>query len=735
MDTRSDNPTLYHARTLTGLEQVLAAELTALGAENVCAEGRMVRFTANRRTLYAANLWCRTAIRILKPLGEFPAGNEDQLYEAVRNIDWAGWMPPTATLAVDASVWSSFTTHSLYVAQRVKDAVVDQFREKTGQRPSVDLKEPYLRIAVALTDNRVSIFVDSSGESLHRRGYRKATGEAPVNEVLAAGILSLSGWDGKTPVVDPMCGSGTFLIEAAMMARRIAPGLQRRSFGFQRWPDYAKPVFDSLVEAAMAAELPCVEVPLLGVEIDPQVASLARDNARRAGVDGDIRFEHGDFFLFEKIPGVSGTLVLNPPYDERMEVEHIGELYQAIGDRLKRRYGGWSAHVLTGNPEGAKRFGLRASRRTELWNGPIECRLLRFEMTAPAAAVSTGPAWRAPTKVSLSEAPAILDNPKWQAQIEAFSNRFKKVAKHYGKWAKRQGVSCYRIYDRDIPEVPLMIDLYGDRLHAGELERNHDRAPAEHDAWLKRMLREAAEALGVPANHAYLKRRKQQKGAAQYTPQAETGEVIEVEEGGHRFMVNLADYLDTGLFLDHRLTRAMVEKEAKGKDFLNLFAYTGAFTVYAAAGGALSTTTVDTSQTYLRWADRNLNLNRLAGPRHRLVRSDVVEYLENLSPRETFDLVVVDPPTFSNSKTTGRVFDIQKDHGALLRLVYARLRPGGTIFFSTNFRRFKFEAEPELVGAVAEEITHKTVPPDFERHKSHRCWRIGKPIMVGKIGS
>lgn len=729
METDADKPTLYHARTLTGLEDVLAEELIALGAEDVRAEGRMVRFMADRRVLYAANLWCRTAIRILRPLGEFAAGNEEQLYEAGRQVDWSQWMPSTATLAVDAAVRSSFTTHSLYVAQRIKDAIVDQFREKTGDRPSVDLREPYLRIAVALNENRISISVDSSGESLHRRGYRKATGEAPVNEVLAAGILALSGWDRQQPLVDPMCGSGTFLIEAAMMARQMAPGLQRRSFGFQRWPSYDKRIFDTLVEEAIAAELPEVSAPINGIDLDPEMTHIAKENARRAGVDENIQFTQGDFFEFNELPASPGTVVLNPPYDERMEVEHIGELYQAIGDRLKRRYGGWTAHVLTGNPEGAKRFGLRASRKTELWNGPIECRLLRFEMTARAAdsTESAGPAWRSPTKVSLVEEIVPIDNPKWQAQIEAFSNRFKKNAKHYAKWAKRQGVSCYRIYDRDIPEVPLMIDVYGDRLHAGELERNHERSPAEHDAWLKRMLRAAAEALGIPASHAYLKRRKQQKGTAQYMPQAETGEMIPVEEGGHKFLVNLADYLDTGLFLDHRQTRALVEKEAKDKDFLNLFAYTGAFTVYAAAGGAKSTTTVDTSQTYLKWADRNLTLNRLSGARNKLVRSDVLAYLEGLSPKENFDLAVVDPPTFSNSKTTGRVFDIQKDHGELLRLVYAHLRPGGTIYFSTNFRRFKFEAEPDLPGAVIEEITHKTVPPDFERHKSHRCWRIQRP--------
>jgi 23S rRNA (guanine2445-N2)-methyltransferase / 23S rRNA (guanine2069-N7)-methyltransferase len=728
MDSSADKLSLYYARTLTGLEEGLARELVAVGAQNVQPEGRAVRFQADRRVLYAANLWCRTAIRILKPLGEFPAADEDQLYASVQKIAWAEWMPATGTLAVDAAVRSSFTTHSLYVSQLAKDAIVDQFRERTGKRPSVDLKDPGLRIAIALNENRLQVFTDSSGESLHRRGYRRATGEAPVNEVLAAGILMLAGWDGKTPLVDPMCGSGTFLIEAALMARRMAPGLQRRSFGFQRWPDYDRKIFDSLVEEACTAELDSVEVPLLGIEIDPQVAQIARDNARRAGVDADIRVEQGDFFQYDKLPGTAGTVVMNPPYDERLEVERIGEMYEEIGDRLKQRWAGWTAHVLTGNLEAAKRFGLRASRKIPLWNGPIECRLMKFEMTARAAdTTAQGPAWRAPTKVTLTEESPPIENPKWKNQIESFANRFKKDAKHLGKWAKRQGITCYRIYDRDIPEVPLMIDLYGDRLHAAELERNHDRSPAEHAAWLKACLKAAAESIGIAPDKVYLKRRKQQKGSAQYTPQAETGETLEVEEGGHKFLVNLADYLDTGLFLDHRLSRARVEAEAAGKDFLNLFSYTGAFTVYAAAGGAKSTTTVDTSQTYLRWAEKNLALNGFSGPAHKFVREDVMEYLEGLSPKVAFDLAVVDPPTFSNSKTTGRVFDIQKDHGRLLSLVLAHIRPGGVVYFSTNFRKFKFEAE--LAGVQIEEITRQTVSLDFERHKSHRSWRLARPLL------
>jgi 23S rRNA (guanine2445-N2)-methyltransferase / 23S rRNA (guanine2069-N7)-methyltransferase len=314
---------------------------------------------------------------------------------------------------------------------------------------------------------------------------------------------------------------------------------------------------------------------------------------------------------------------------------------------------------------------------------------------------------------------------KWLEQAAMFRNRLSRMAKHWHKWARRQGITCFRLYDKDIPDVPLAIDWYEGHLHVAEYVRPHDRAEAEHAAWLDFIVGAAAEALEVPADRVFLKYRQKQKGKSQYERQAHSGHRLEVHEGGHKFLVNLADYLDTGLFLDHRQTRAMVAAEAAGKHFLNLFAYTGSFTVYAAAAGAASTTTVDLSNTYLDWAKENLQLNGLPFAAHKFVRSDALEFLQHHAQQNgrPFDLAIVDPPTFSNSKKFEGVWDVQREHAALLNLLLTRMSPGGVVYFSTNLRRFKLDEE-QISPAKIVEITHKTIPPDFRNKRIHRCWRM-----------
>jgi 23S rRNA (guanine2445-N2)-methyltransferase / 23S rRNA (guanine2069-N7)-methyltransferase len=648
----------------------------------------------------------------------FPAKNEEALYQGILAVDWSVWLSANGTLAVDADVRSSFTTHSLYVAQLAKDAVVDQFRERTGRRPSVDLERPTLRIVVSLFQDQAQIYVDSSGESLHKRGYRKRSGEAPVSETLAAGIIRLSGWDGKAPLLDAMCGSGTLAIEAGLIARNVAPGLLRRHFGYQSWPDYDRQLHERLIAEARESVNREAKPVIKGFEIDPEMVEIARENVERAGLSDLIKIEKADFFA-QPAPAEKGELVMNPPYDERLPVDNVAELYQRIGDRLKHAYGGWTAHILAGNRDALKYFGLRSSRRIPLYNGSIECRLMEYELRAGENEISEAPAYRRAAEVI---------RPEWKSKADAFANRLRKSDKHYGKWAKREGISCWRVYDRDIPELPFIVDRYGDRVHFAEVQRNHDHSPIEHTRYMELMVETAGRVLGVEGKRVYFKKRKpQSSGGFQYTPHAATDEYLEVTEGGHRFLVNLADYLDVGLFLDHRRTRAMVEREAKGKDFLNLFAYTGSFSVYAAAGGAKSTTTVDTSRTYLGWAEENLRRNGFSGPKHRIIRSDTAEFLESTSL--CFDLCVVDPPTRSVNRSSGRVFGVQEDHVALLQRVLERMRPGGKVYFSTNYRTFQIDEAALRHGRKLDlkEITKQTIPLDFERKPSHRCWLIELP--------
>lgn len=747
-----------HAKTLSGLEQVLAEELTELGAADVQLGRRLVTFVGDQRLMYRANLCCRTAIRILKPIASFPADSERSLYDGIQQIDWSAFLAADRSFAIDPVVWSSFATHSLFVAQRAKDAIVDQFRQRTGRRPSVDRNRPDLRINLHLVENAVTVYLDSSGDSLHMRGYRARTGDAPLGEVLAAGILKLTAWDRQSTLVDPMCGSGTFCIEAALLARNRAPGVIRRRFGFQTWQDYDRSLQDSVLAELRQRELPSLPFAIVGADIDAAAVSMAAENARRAGVAADVRFETANAECFQP-PTPTGTLVMNPPYDERLRVDRIAAFYRRIGDTFKQRFAGYTAWVISGNLDAAKQIGLRPSRKVRLFNGPIECRLLRFDLyrgtrRTPAepepshavAAVETGadeqdvavkPAC-GPAAVAIPD-PALpwqvesLNVPaRWQSQATMFRNRLERMGKHWRKWARRQGITCFRLYDRDIPDVPLVIDWYEGQLHVSEFVRPHDRSEIEHRVWLDFIVRTAAEALGVDADtQTFLKRRERQRGTSQYERQDDGGDMLRVHEAGHTFLVNLSDYLDTGLFLDHRLTRGMVQADAAGgeKRFLNLFGYTGSFTVYAAAGGAATTTTVDLSNTYLNWARQNMRLNGFTGPAHQFVREDAFAFLRYRAAQRDapFDLAVVDPPTFSNSKRLAEVWDVQQHHAQLLELLLAQMAPGGKIYFSTNLRRFKFD-EAALQHATVREITSQTIPPDFRNKRIHRCWTLVKAV-------
>ncbi|AKQ47584.1 THUMP domain-containing protein [Rufibacter radiotolerans] len=369
------------ATTMAGLEEVLAQELTDLGAKYVKVGVRAVTFSGNQYLLYQANLWCRTAIRILKPFAQFKARDEKELYLKVREQDWSQFMGVNDTFAINAVVSRSTFEHSLYVSQLTKDAIVDQFRDATGQRPSIDVATPDIRINLHMHENIVSLALDSSGDSLHRRGYRQQTNVAPLNEVLAAGILLLSGWDKKTTLYDPMCGSGTFLTEAALLAHNIAPGMYRRDYGFMRWPDYDANLYNRVYQDALALEDTENDVKIYGSDIDPDFVEAAQNNLAFAEIDQYVQpLQVLDFAKATK-PTEKGLLIMNPPYGERIGRDtDMDELYKLIGDTLKSNFQDWDACIFTGNLEAAKRIGLKPSRRIPLYNGPIESRLFKYEL-------------------------------------------------------------------------------------------------------------------------------------------------------------------------------------------------------------------------------------------------------------------------------------------------------------------------------------------------------------------
>lgn len=370
----------FFATTAKGLEGVLAGELDSLGIRNIDLSVGGVGFAGNLSECYRANLWSRTASRILMVVGEFPCESPQALYEGVRAIGWNRFLNPQMTLAVDCNLRDSTMTHSGFAALKAKDAIVDEIRDHCGSRPDVDPKDPDLRVNLHLFRNHCTVSLDTSGTPLDRRGYRLERTIAPLKETLAAGLLALSGWDGTMPLVDPMCGSGTIPIEAALRGSNCAPGLLREGFGFQRWPGFDRARWKELVREARESAEEKVAAPILGSDISPKAVEIARGNAQRADVADMIRLQAADMREITPPPG-QGIILFNPPYGQRLgEEEALKSLYREIGDTMKQRCKGYVAHLFTGNLDLAKYVGLKASKRVVLYNGPIECRLLRYEL-------------------------------------------------------------------------------------------------------------------------------------------------------------------------------------------------------------------------------------------------------------------------------------------------------------------------------------------------------------------
>jgi putative N6-adenine-specific DNA methylase len=370
----------FFATAAKGLEEVLAGELRGLGIADPIIEKGGVRFAGDMSVCYRANLWLRTAHRILMPIADFFCDTPEHLYEGVRALAWTRYLTPDMTLAVSCNLRDSAMTHSGFVALKTKDAIVDAIRDSSGRRPNVDTADPDLLVNIHLVRNRCTVSLDTSGASLDKRGYRLDKREAPLRETLAAAIIEISGWDGSVPLVDPMCGAGTIPIEAALKASRRAPGLTRPGFGFQRWPGYDPRAWRGVIEESGEAMLESLPMPILGSDVSEGALRSAARNAARAGVDGFVGFFQGEIGESPN-PSPPGILLCNPPYGIRLgEEELLKTLYRRIGDIMKRRFNGYTAYLLTGNPDLAKHIGLRASRRIVLFNGPIECRLLRYEM-------------------------------------------------------------------------------------------------------------------------------------------------------------------------------------------------------------------------------------------------------------------------------------------------------------------------------------------------------------------
>ena len=709
------------ATTARGFEELLKSELTELGAQDAKVAQGGVHYWADDETLYRTLLWSRLSSRILLPIVQAKVFSDLDLYSAVVGVNWLDYFDEKVHFFVDFNGTNQEIRHTQFGAMRVKDGIVDYFERHGRARPNVDKEQPDIRIHAYLNRDDVVLSLDLSGDALHMRGYREDTGKAPLRETLAAAIVLRSGWQKGSPLVDPMCGSGTLLIEAAQMEAQIAPQLYRLHWGFDFWQGHNQAAWEKVKEEALAlaeAEKQRENLPhFYGFDLDHHVLQKAKQNAKNAGVAYLMQWQQGDVAAIKNpSPNVAGTVICNPPYGERLgTTPALIALYSVFGQRLKQQFAGWNASIFSGEPSLLDCLRLRSHRQFKAKNGPLDCVQKNYQIAERAEQSSVENALEFDRTSSVSSDVAV-----------DFANRLQKNIKKIEKWAKQQGLDAYRLYDADLPEYNLAVDRYADHIVVQEYAapKNIDENKARQR--LLDAVNATLNVTGIETNKLILKVRQKQKGTNQYEKLANKGEYFYVNEYGAKLWVNLTDYLDTGLFLDHRLTRKMLGEMAQGKDFLNLFAYTGSATVHAALGKAKSTTTVDMSNTYLNWAEQNLLLNDIEGKQHKLIQADCLQWLEKCDRQ--FDLIFVDPPTFSNSKRMEDSWDVQRDHIKLMTNLKRILRPNGTIVFSNNKRGFKMDfAKLEELGLSAVEISHKTLPLDFERNKQiHNCWLLQK---------
>ncbi|EGW20955.1 bifunctional 23S rRNA (guanine(2069)-N(7))-methyltransferase RlmK/23S rRNA (guanine(2445)-N(2))-methyltransferase RlmL [Methylobacter tundripaludum] len=765
------------ATTPKAMETILTDELQALGVNNIKATLAGVAFQGDLETAYRACLWSRTANRILLVLSSFEVKTQEDLYNGVQKIDWFEHINPEDSFAVSFSAKNSAAINNTHFgALKVKDAIVDQMRARFQTRPSINTEQPNIRINVYLNGENAQLSLDLSGESLHRRGYRDVSIKAPMKENLAAAMLLRSGWPQiakqQGSLIDPMCGSGTLLLEGAMIAADYAPGLLRDYFGFTGWKKHDAQCWKKLrAEAEQRKKIGLEKLPVIvGFDQNRHTVNTALAHIANAGLQNKIHVERRD--IEDAEPAESwkpGLLICNPPYGERLgDEQETAELYKKFGESLKAHFIGWKAAMIISNPELGFRLGLRSQKPITLFNGALECKLLRLDIEESnffipkaktqeeriAQAIETGKiqeqriAQATQTKTTpqpeTTSADTLAEQDVSELGAEMFANRLKKNLKKLSNWAKQNRITCYRVYDADLPEYAVAVDIYqgeacrsqltplayipvGDQTWINVQEYEPPKSIDQHkaDQRLAGLLAEIPRVLGVNREQVFLKIRRKQKSTDQYEKHDDQGRFHIIEEGGCKLLVNFEDYLDTGLFLDHRPIRMLIQKQAKDKSFLNLFAYTGSATVHAAMGGAKSTTTVDMSNTYINWAKKNMALNANEGA-HEFIQADCLEWLaaEAQLANRHYDLIFLDPPTFSNSKRMDAVFDIQNDHVQLINNAISLLSPGGVLYFSTNFRRFKIDKQA-LSDLIVEDISAATIPEDFARNpKIHYCWRI-----------
>ena len=696
-----------------GTQGLVKQEIQSITGQTAADWHKGLTFAGSLSDGYRYCLWSRLANRVIVALAERDEVNVTALEAMVSSIQWDSHLRPTGTLKVNFTGYLPEIRDTRFGAQKVKDWIVDQMRTQHGVRPSFDHAAD-VEIFILLAKKRMFVGLDITGESMHKRYYRQSTGPAPIKENLAAALLLASDWPAKArrgeAFVDLMCGSGTIIAEAAMIAADYAPGLGRRQFGFEKWLQHDPNIWRGLLlearqrRAEGAEQMP----PILGYDADGGVIATANTTLEQLGLHKHARCYQkalDDWSLPTHWALQPGLWVSNPPYGERLgNKPTLLRTYRRIGTILREQLVDWDAAMLTSDETLAREIGLRPDNKRQLYNGRLAVNLYQF---------------------AGNERAQHSQGDDLQEQITAFKNRLEKNQRRLRKWLQRDAIEAYRVYDADIPEFALAVDKYGDHLHVQEYAP--PKSVPEHKA--QRRLMNAVDALAehfqIPVEHIAIKRRERQKGSKQYERTADARQTMDITEYGVRLKVNLFDYLDTGLFLDHRNMRRWVQQQAKDKRLLNLFCYTGSFSAHALVGGASSVTSVDLSKTYLNWGKDNLELNQgRPGKNFDFVHADCMAWLKTANGR--YDIIVLDPPTFSNSARMKDTLDVQRDHEFLVTECMRLLASDGVLIFSNNYQRFKMAASLGEKYQI-KDISKRSIPEDFSRKAPHVCFEIRHP--------
>ncbi|TNF66626.1 MAG: bifunctional 23S rRNA (guanine(2069)-N(7))-methyltransferase RlmK/23S rRNA (guanine(2445)-N(2))-methyltransferase RlmL [Gammaproteobacteria bacterium] len=724
------NDYTFFATTAKGIEPLLLNELNQLGALNTKETLLGVSLTATLETAYRICLWSRLTHQLLLILKEaVEIASADELYHQISQINWLEHIAYDGSFRIDVSGKHTAIKNTQFIAQKAKDAIVDQIRIIKGIRPSIKSSKPDVVVQLHIAKNKLTISISLSGDSLHKRGYRLDTGSAPLKETLACAILIRSHWPTKQMLsdnaclIDPMCGSGTLLIEAAMIAYEIAPGIDRDYYGFKNWLGHDKALWQSLLLQAKDKKkknLTKIYTEIKGFDINFEQLSICKNNIKRIGLEKVIEIKQQSLEALDskQIEHPQGLIVTNPPYGERLlsnEEDKLIQLIKGFGHCLTQSFTHWNVSIFTANPESIKAIGLRPIKRYKLYNGKLESQLLNFIVNNDAILKTETEFEKLKRK-----AESHFNNPS--ENLAMFVNRLKKNSKHLSRWAKRNQLEAYRLYDQDLPEYAFAIDCYKSQVHIQEYKAGKDVDAEKSQRRFFEAIGAIKHLLTIPYESIFIKVRQKQKGSNQYQKLNKHDNFSIIKEDKAKFYVNLSDYLDTGLFLDHRLMRLKVAQSACNKKLLNLFAYTCSASTLAALYGAKEITNVDLSNTYLNWGKRNFQLNNIDLKKHHFIQADCLKWLAQT--KEKYDIIFLDPPTFSNSKRMDETLDIQRDHIILINLAMRHLKANGTLYFSNNYRKFKLD--PKISKKYhCKNISDQCLSEDFKRRPNiHYCFEI-----------